>query len=56
MLSHGNCFFTGQGRAGEEFIFWHAVGSSRKSMEIHNLIRRLDNAVHWLLALLNCSV
>ena len=28
------------GRGGDEFIFWHAVGSSRKSMEIHNLIRR----------------
>lgn len=30
-----------RGRSGEEFIFWHNVGSSRKSMEIHNLIRRL---------------
>ena len=25
----------------DEFVFWHAVGSSRKSLEVHNLIRRL---------------
>jgi len=30
-----------QGRKGDEFIFWHAVGCSRQSMNVNSLIRRL---------------
>ena len=30
-----------QARKGDEFIFWHAVGCSRQSMNVNSLIRRL---------------
>ena len=30
-----------QGRKGDEFIFWHAVGCSRQSMNVNSFIRRL---------------
>ena len=34
-----------QGRKGDEFVFWHAVGCSRQSMNVNSLIRRLMHAL-----------